>query len=160
MGKLNIDKTLSVILIIVLIAAVAATIYIVVFPQPGEKFTEFYILGPNGKAGDYPANLIMGESGNVIIGVVNHEYANTTYELKVKLNQTLLKDENITLTNNEKKEIPFTFKPAATGKNQKLEFLLFKPPGNSTTYRSLYLYLNVTSIKHLGLKFINMRNNS
>ena len=146
MGKLNIDKTLSVILIIVLIAAVAATIYIVVFPQPGEKFTEFYILGPNGKAGDYPANLTMGESGNVIIGIVNHEYANTTYELNVKLNQALLKDENITLTNNEKKEIPFTFKPAATGNNQKLEFLLFKPPGNSTPYRSLYLYLNVTSI--------------
>lgn len=145
MGKSNIDKTLSVILIIALIAAVAITIYIVVFPQPGEKFTEFYILGPNGKAGDYPSNLTVSESGNMIIGIVNHEYANTTYELKVKLNQTILKDENITLTNNEKKEIAFTFKPTKIGNNQKLEFLLFKPPGNSTTYRSLYLYMNVTS---------------
>lgn len=71
MGKSNIDKTLSVILIIALIAAVAITIYIVVFPQPGEKFTEFYILGPNGKAGDYPSNLTVSESGNMIIGIVN-----------------------------------------------------------------------------------------
>ncbi len=145
MDKLNIDKTLSVILIIALIAAVAITVYIVVFPQPGEKFTEFYILGPNGKAGDYPANLTLGESGNVIIGIVNHEYTNTTYELKVRLNQTILKDENITLANNEKKELSFTFKPVTKGNDQKLEFLLFKPPGNSTIYRSLYLYMNVTS---------------
>jgi len=145
MSKLNFDKTLSVILIIVLIIAVAATIYIIVFPQPGEKFTEFYILGPNGKAGDYPTNLTAGESGNVTIGIVNHEYANTTYQLKVMLNKTVLKDENITLANNEKKEIPFTFKPSTAGNNQKLEFLLYKLPDTAKVYRSVYLYLNVTS---------------
>jgi uncharacterized membrane protein len=145
MSKLNFDKTLSVILIIVLIIAVAATIYIIVFPQPGEKFTEFYILGSNGKAGDYPTNLTAGESGNVTIGIVNHEYANTTYQLKVVLNKTVLKDENITLANNEKKEIPFTFKPSTAGNNQKLEFLLYKLPDTAKVYRSVYLYLNVTS---------------
>lgn len=143
MSKLNIDKPLSVILIIILIIAVAGTIYIILFPQPSEKFTEFYILGPNGKAGDYPTNLTAGESGNVTIGIVNHEYANTTYQLKVVLNQNVLKDENVTLANNEKKEIPFTFKPNTSGNNQKLEFLLYKLPDTQKVYRSLYLYLNV-----------------
>ncbi len=145
MSKSKFDKPLSVILIIALIIAVAFTIYIVVFPQPGEKFTEFYILGPNGKASDYPTNLTMGENGNVTIGIVNHEYANVTYQLTVKLNQTILKDENITLANDEKKEIPFTFTPDKTGNNQTLEFLLYKLPDNTNVYRSLYLYLNVTS---------------
>ena len=145
MSKFNLDKPLSIILIIALIIAIGATIYIVVFPQPSEKFTEFYILGPNGKAGDYPTNLSAGESGNLTIGIVNHEYANITYRLLVKNNQTILKNENITLANNEKKEISFTFKPVIIGNTQKLELLLFKPPGNSTPYRSLYLYFNVTS---------------
>ena len=142
MSKFNLDKPLSIILIIALIIAVGATIYIVVFPQPSEKFTEFYILGPNGKAGDYPTNLTAGESGNLTIGIVNHEYTNTTYQLLVKNNQTILKNENITLTNNEKREIPLKFN-LPKGQNQKLEFLLYKLPNTQKIYRSLYMYVNV-----------------
>ena len=142
MSKFNLDKPLSIILIIALIIAVAATIYIVVFPQPGEKFTEFYILGPNGKAGDYPTNLTTSKSGNVIIGIVNHEYANTTYQLVVKNNQTILKDETITLTNNEQKEIPFKFNLPKG--NQNVKFVLYKLPDTQKVYRSLNLNVSVS----------------
>lgn len=142
MSKFNLDKPLSIILIIALIIAVAATIYIVVFPQPGEKFTEFYILGPTGKAGDYPTNLTAGESGNMIIGIVNHEYANTTYQLVVKNNQNILKNESITLTNSEQKEIPFKFNLPAG--NQNVKFLLYKLPDTQNVYRSLNLNVSVT----------------
>ena len=142
MSKFNLDKPLSIILIIALIIAVGATIYIVVFPQPGEKFTEFYILGPNGKAGNYPTNLTAGESGNIIIGIVNHEYANTTYQLLVKNNQTILKNENVTLTNSEKIEIPFKFN-LPEGKNQNMEILLYKLPDTQKVYRSLNLNVSV-----------------
>lgn len=143
MSKFNFDKPLSIILIIALIIAAVGTIYIVVFPQPGEKFTEFYILGQNGKASDYPTNLTAGESGNVTIGIVNHEYVNTTYQLVIKNNQTILKDENITLTNNEKREIPFTFNLYKYGQNQKLEFSLYKLPDTQNVYRSVFMYVNV-----------------
>jgi uncharacterized membrane protein len=142
MSKFNFDKPLSIILIIVLIIAVAATVYIVVFPQPGEKFTEFYILGQNGKAADYPTNLTTGESGNLTIGIVNHEYTTSTYQLVVKNNRTILKNESITLTNNEKKEITFKFY-ASYGKNQTLKFLLYKLPDTQNVYRSLNMYVNV-----------------
>ena len=142
MSKFNLDKPLSIILIIALIIAVAATIYIVVFPQPGEKFTEFYILGPNGKAGDYPTNLSAGESGNITIGIVNHEYANTTYRLMVKNNRTILKNENITLTNNEQKEIPFKFNLPKG--NQNVNFVLYKLPDTQKVYRSLNLNVSVS----------------
>ncbi|OEC88448.1 MULTISPECIES: DUF1616 domain-containing protein [Methanobacterium] len=142
MSKFNLDKPISIILIIALIIAVVATIYIAVFPQPGEKFTEFYILGPNEKAGDYPTNLTAGESGNMIIGIVNHEYANTTYQLVVKNNQTILKNESITLTNSEQKEIPFKFNLPAG--NQNVKFLLYKLPDTQNVYRSLNLNVSVT----------------
>ena len=142
MSKFNLDKPLSIILIIALIIAVAATIYIVAFPQPGEKFTEFYILGPNGKAGNYPTNLTAGESGNITIGIVNHEYADTTYQLVVKNNQTILKNENITLTNNEQKEIPFKFNLPKG--HQNVQFLLYKLPETQNVYRSLNLDVNVS----------------
>ena len=142
MSKFNLDKPLTIVLIIALIIAVSATVYVVVFPQPGEKFTEFYILGHNGKAGDYPTNLTAGESGNVIIGIVNHEYADTTYQLVIKNNRNILKNENITLTPNEQKEIPFQFNLPAG--NQSMKFLLYKLPDTQNVYRSLNLNVSVT----------------
>ena len=142
MSKFNFDKSLSIILIVALTIAIAATVYIAVFPQHGEKFTEFYILGPNGKAADYPTNLTASENGNLSIGVVNHEYMTTSYQLMVKINQTVLKNETITLTSDQKEEIPFKFN-ATSGKNQKLEFLLYKLPDTQNVYRSLYMYVNV-----------------
>jgi len=137
------DKTLTIILLIILIIAVVATIYIAVFPQPNEKFTEFYILGPDGKAGNYPTNLTANGTGEVIIGIVNQEAAAITYRLIVKFNRVIIKNDTISLKNNEKKEIPFTFYASNSGQNQDLEFLLYKLPNNTDVYRSLHLTVNV-----------------
>ena len=137
------DKTLSIILIILLAVAVSATVYIIIVPNPGEKFTEFYILGGGDKAGNYPTNLSVGEAGNLTIGIVNHEQTTTTYNLVTTLNGTTITNENYTLTNNETKMINFTFTPTQTGNSQTLEFKLYKLPNNNTVYHSLLLYVNV-----------------
>lgn len=143
MGKLNIDRTLSAVLIVIIIIALIATVYIVLSPSQSEKFTEFYILGENGKAGDYPTNLTLNQEGHLTVGIVNHEGANTTYQLIIKFNQIILRNEKFNLLNNEKKEIPFTFIATQSGNNQKLEFLLYKSPNNTDVYRSLHLFVNV-----------------
>lgn len=137
------DKVLSIVLAISIILAVSATIYIIVVPHQGEKFTEFYILGPNGTSSDYPTNLTAGQTGNVTIGIVNHEYSTVNYEMVVKLNNQTINDKNITLSNNQTYSEPFTFVPSIYGQNQELEFLLYKLPDNSTVYRSLHLWINV-----------------
>ncbi len=138
------DKTLTTILIVILIIAVGATIYIAVFPQQSEKFTEFYILGPDGKAGNYPTNLTVNQTGNVIIGIVNHEADDVTYRLVVQLNGNILKNDTVYLKDKEKKEIPFTFSSSNPGQNQELEFFLYKLPDNTNVYRSLHLMVNVS----------------
>lgn len=137
------DRTLTIILTIILIAAIVATIYIIVFPQPSEKFTEFYILGPDGKAGNYPDNLTAGQNGNLIIGIVNHESADVTYMLIVRFNQATIRNDTISLKNKEKKEIPFTFVASNPGQNQRMEFLLYKLPNSTDVYRSLHLSVDV-----------------
>lgn len=137
------DRILSIILVISIVLAVSATIFVIASPKEGEKFTEFYILGPNGKASDYPTNLTAGERGNVTVGVVNHEYASVNYKLMVKLNNITIENKNITLSSNEKYEAPSTFTPLRSGDKQKLEFLLYKLPDEDNPYRSLHLWLNV-----------------
>jgi parallel beta-helix repeat protein len=77
---------------------------------PGDNFTEFYILCPNGTASGYPTNLTVGEDGKEIIGIVNHEYTNVTYQLEVWLSGELIGGNSIALKHNETWESPFTFR--------------------------------------------------
>ena len=108
---------------------------------PGDNFTEFYILGPNETASGYPTNLTVGEDGKVIIGIVNHEYTNVTYQLEVWLSGELIGGNSIELKHNETWESPFTFRVTKAGR-QKLEFLLFKD-GLKEPYRDLHLWVAV-----------------
>ena len=112
-------------------------------PQTGEKFTEFYLLGQNGTASNYPTDLKVGEEGKVIIGIVNHENENVTYVLKINLNGATLKQEQVLLKENQKWSSIFTFKAINLGNNQMLEFFLYKE-NQIEAYRTLRLYINVT----------------
>jgi len=135
--------SISIILVVSIIASSAILIYLIVTPKPSEKFTEFYLLDPNGTASDYPTDLKFGEEGKLIIGIVNHEYENVTYRLVVNFNGSLIHEEEVFLIENEKLEIPFIFKTTEKGENQKLEFLLYKDQ-HRETYRTLHLWVSVT----------------
>lgn len=134
------EKLLTVILTATLLLSVAMVIYVIVTPAQGEKFTEFYILGPEGMAYNYPTNLTVRENGTVIIGIVNHEYEPTDYTLKIQVNNRTLLEKGINLNHNETFTKNFTFTPLKE-EDEKLEFLLYK--GNSTLYRSLNLWVEV-----------------
>lgn len=140
---MKLDKTISTVLLILLGVAVIATVYIIINPSPGEKFSELYILGVGGKAGNYPTNLSVNEVGNLTVGIVNHEQAKTSYNLIVTLNNETISSQNYTLANNETREINYSFNATKAGNNQTLEFKLFKLPDNTNVYRSVFLYLNV-----------------
>ncbi len=142
MKYLEVDKILSVILVVSIIASSAILIYILVTPKADEKFTEFYILGPTGTASYYPIDIKVGEKRKVIIGIVNHEQADIIYRLKVIFNGSLIHKENIFLIENEEWEIPLTFKGTMNGKNQKLEFLLYKDQ-QIEAYRKIHLWISV-----------------
>ena len=142
MKYLGKNKILSVILVSSIIASSVILIYILVTPKPGERFTEFYILSLNGKASNYPTNLKIGEEGNVIIGIVNQEHDEVTYRLEVKFNGIIMFEECISISHIESRERLFTFKSTKKGKNQKLEFILYKDK-QIEAYRKLQLWVNV-----------------
>lgn len=145
----GLDRALTIVLVLCILLSVTTLIYVVVTPKEGEHFTEFYILGPEGMADNYPTNYTLGESGEVIVGVVNHEYRPVNYTMEVKLgNKSLpLPDniEHVTLAHNETWEEPLTLTPPVEGKNMKLEFLLFNDTDKEVPYRDLHLWINVNS---------------
>jgi len=145
----RVDKALTVILLVAVVAAVAVLIYVIVTPKQGEKFTEFYILGPSGKAEGYPRNLKAGQEATIILGIANHEYRTVRYIVEVWLvnatfdaetNRTVihhmyfvdsfsvtLNHTDVTLEGNwtPQWETPYTFSISRKGEF-KLWFLLFK----------------------------------
>ncbi|MGZ4851829.1 MAG: DUF1616 domain-containing protein [Halobacteriota archaeon] len=141
-ANVNRNTALTWALLAVLIFAIGATIVIVAFPQPGEPFTELYLLGPGGKASSYPTNLTVNQTANVTVGVVNHENTAVNYTLKVTLANRTINSTSFSLANTQTWENPVSFKPTQRGLGQKLEFDLYKD-GDSNVYRSVYLYLTV-----------------
>ena len=145
--KSRLDRALTVILIITILMSVFALIYVIVTPKQGEKFTEFYILGPGGKAYDYPTQVQAGNKSTVIVGVVNHEYALVNYTMHLNLDNTTILKENMTLQHNQTWEEPVSYVLNKTGDDQKLEFLLYKEGNFTGPYRDLHLWVNVTEMK-------------
>ncbi len=143
------DKMLTAVLLLSMILSVSVIAYVIVFPQYGEKFTEFYILGPNGRAENYTTSYHLGDSGKFIIGVTNHELQDESYNVLVQLigngrTKTLYTD-NITLADNQTLEKAAQIQPDMIGTNMELQFLLYKDGNMSSPYRECHVWVNVTS---------------
>lgn len=134
---------LQTILIFAVLASIGATIYIVTTGKSGESFTEFYILGLDGKAANYPVNIILGDEAGAMLGIVNHEYEKVEYRVAIKINGVLNKElDSVTLVHEEKWEDEVRFIPTTAGEDQKVEFILYKQ-GEENPYLTLRLWLNV-----------------
>jgi uncharacterized membrane protein len=142
------DKALAALLAISILASIGSLAYVIGNPRGEESFTEFYILGSDKMAADYPTEYVLGGSGTVFVGITNHEHRTMDYTLEIRLeNRSLPLPEDkkyIRLENNESWEEPVTFTPSVEGQNMKLEFLLFNETEKSVPYRNTHLWINVT----------------
>ncbi|NLX50180.1 MAG: DUF1616 domain-containing protein [Methanospirillum sp.] len=138
-GQSRLDRNLSILLVVSIVAALATTVFVVAVPKEGEHFTEFYILGADGKAADYPTAFDGGTPQWVTVGVSNHEYRDVAYTVETHaFNQTfdpatntstvdrtvLLDSYAVTIPHNQTDERRVNFTVPDTRFN-KVEFLLF-----------------------------------
>jgi uncharacterized membrane protein len=165
----RLDRILSTILLIAIIAAVATTVYVIIVPKEGEKFTEFFILGAKEKAADYPTLLVSGENSSLFIGIGNHEYKTINYTLETyMMNVTFDEITNtssiqkmdrldsfmVPVQHNQTVTTPYSFVPPSSGYNR-IGFLLFNEtvPVDTvkdmdrinSSYRDLHLWVTVRS---------------
>ena len=167
------NKTLAVILVVVIVGTIGVLAYTIAVPKVGEKFTEFYILGLKGKAQNYPSEFIMqdlrvtgvkyGESqdiadkaGKVTLGIVNHERQTTSYAVMVRIDGQLANiihaGKSITrlgprdIQQGEKWEQEITILPDHVGDNQNVEFLLYKD-GIAEPKNSVHFWIDVKAVQ-------------
>jgi uncharacterized membrane protein len=163
----RVDRLLRLVITFAILGAVLATVYMIAVPKEGERFTEFFILGENKLAADYPDQINAGQNYPMFIGVGNHEYRNMNYTIET----WIMRMEFDTITNtstifvmdpgerlvlplahNETMIIPYNLSVKKTGYDR-VEFLLFNEtvPGIDVTgsdrinasYRDLNLWITV-----------------
>ena len=135
-------RVLSIILVLIILGALGALGYTIANPKVRE-FTEFYILGLEGKATDYPEELMVGEEGKVLMGIVHREQEITTYWVEVTIDGVKNNEVGaVTLKDGEKWEGIAGFTPDKAGDNQKVEFLLYRQ-GREGVYQRLRLWVDV-----------------
>jgi uncharacterized membrane protein len=164
-SKSRIDQILTITLSVIVVIAIITTIYVFTVPKEGEHYTDFFILGENQTAANYPDLVNTSQNYPIYIGIGNHENRNTNYTietwiLRTEFNnltnttQILTMDPNdrltLTLSHNETKIIPYNLSFKKTGYTR-VEFLLFTDtvPGFELTghdrinasYRNLHLWV-------------------
>ncbi len=134
---------LSIILALAILGVLGMLGYTIANPEVGERFTEFYILGLDDKAIDYPEELMVGEEGKVKVGIINREQEIATYWVEVAIEGVKSNEVGtVTLGDGEKWEGVVGFVPGRVGDNQKVEFLLYKQ-GWDGVYQRLHLWVDV-----------------
>ncbi|NJD51855.1 MAG: DUF1616 domain-containing protein [Candidatus Methanoperedens sp.] len=136
------DVNLIIILAFSVVFAAGMIYFVITTPKIGERFTEFYILEPSGKAQNYTTDLKINSPSTILVGVSNHEYIPINYTLQVALEKEVLTNTSFMLAHNETREENVTFVPDKTGSNLKLEFWLFREDNFTSPYRELHLWVN------------------
>lgn len=142
------EKLLTIFLIICVIMTIGMAAYTLLKPGPIQpdnnktNSTDFYIKELDADASNNTLNLTSGTKNNLTMVLVNQEGSTVNYRIVVRVNNTTLKEENITLQNNQKMEIPLNF-TAGTPGQKKMEFLLYKLPGeNPYLKRDLWIKIS------------------
>ncbi|MBI4232830.1 MAG: DUF1616 domain-containing protein [Chloroflexi bacterium] len=113
--------------------------------QPvGEPFSEFYLLGPKGKAEEYPQQLFAGQSALVVVGIVNRERKDMEYLIKgfADGEGEVPLAGPIALGPGERWEEPVRFQLARSAERIRYDFRLYKAGFNEPS-SILYLWVNV-----------------
>jgi uncharacterized membrane protein len=138
-----ITKLLYIVLLMAFSVVVLSAIAIIRLPKPGERFTEFYILGSGDVAQNYPRELVLGQAVTVTVGITNREGSDTSYRVEVlNDNRLLAVIEDLAVANGKTVQEPLTFAPVESGDNVKVNLMLYRS-GIPEPYHQLWLWLTV-----------------
>lgn len=136
-------RTFIVLLGISILGTLGILFFVLVTPRVGESFTEFYILGTEGKVQDYPVSMEAGEIADFDTIIVNNEGEAITYQVELMING----ERNqilgpISLNQGEQWQDTLVIKIDEPGRGQKVDLILYK---NGSPDNCLYFWVDVSA---------------
>jgi uncharacterized membrane protein len=151
LGASKLDRALSIVLVVVALAALSFVIYTIATPKPSQTFTEFYLPEAEMETASNTA-LKVGEENRVTIGIVNYEDEKVSYHIEVMIDGIKNSETApIQLDNEEKWEGPVSFTPNKPG-HQKVEFYLYKEANTDPYMEPLRLWMDFISIRLVSVR--------
>jgi len=139
------NRALTITLVLAILGALGTLVYLVATPEEGEAFTEFYILGQQGKLEDYPDELKVGDEVSVIVGIINHQGVEVNYSVEVVIGgKKTAAVGPVVLADKQSWEGEVSFVADVPGENQKIEFVLYKDGEVEPDKGPLHLWFDVT----------------
>jgi uncharacterized membrane protein len=127
---------------VVLVSIVSGTL-VIARPKRQQPFTDFYVLGPEGRLERYPSKIKSGEQALVNLVVANREGQDQKYTVDVRWDgETVETLGPMEVPAGDEWSTPVTLKPSTVGNNQIVEFIL-KKNGTDDTYLLLRLWIDV-----------------
>ena len=139
-GGSRADRRTSIILACGIILAIITIVWLIAYPLQEERFSEFYLLGENQVAADYPHTILAGQNYPMFIGVKNYEFRDITYTIET-WNMVMNFDDatntssviamdpqervSFSLAQNETRIIPYNLS-VPNSRYNRVEFLLFR----------------------------------
>lgn len=144
----KLEKLLGIFLIICILLTIGTAAYTLINSEAFNtndgttNATSFYIKDLDSNVSGYTLNLVSGEQTSLTMVLVNQEGSAVNYSIIVRTNNTILKQDNISLENNQKMEIPVNLTAGIPGERN-IEFLLYKLP-DQNPYQTRIVQLNVS----------------
>lgn len=136
-------RILAVALVVSMAGAIGIFGYVLVTPKQGERFTEFYALGADGKLGGYPEEGVAGQPVVFRLAIVNRERETTEYYVRIDLDgQDVGEIGPLVLASYEKWDKDIAFTPTRAGADQKVQLQLIRV-GYQQVYRTLQFWITV-----------------
>lgn len=138
-----IRRSVTWVLVVTLVVSTAGAVYFVANPpSTADPYTEFYVLGPDGDAANYPAELSVGESGTAVVGVSNHERQSMSYAVEMRIGNRTVDDTRVSVDAGDTWEGEMSFTAQKAG-DKPLRLLLYQE--NATDpYRNARLWITVS----------------
>jgi uncharacterized membrane protein len=162
-GKVRPDERIQATLMIIVLAYGVLTVAPVILgDRVVEPFSELGLLGPEMKLGDYPRDIVLGESVDLFLYLGNHEGDLMYYRVYVKQGDQLmnvsdtepypgvvLSQYDYVLGDEFNTTMPISVMYRDPGVNQRMVFELYKyyPEANVFRYDGIWvqLWMNVTT---------------
>jgi uncharacterized membrane protein len=155
------EEVTAVVLALLLVVGVFAVAQPYFANRVVDAFSELAVLGSNGKIGDYPKSLVVGERFSLFIYVGNHEGCSVYYRVYVKLGERSslisanvslavapMAEYDVILQDNQTWLQPVALQIDSPGANYRLVFELWRyhPEERVFVYEGKWvqLWLNVT----------------
>jgi uncharacterized membrane protein len=125
-----------------LIGTLAVLVYGASVNGPQERYTEFYLLGPDRQLLSSADIISLGESVTVVLGIINHESQTVPYSVLIRDCGSMRQVLNLRLDPEQRWEQTITITPTLVKEDCNVSFLLFRE-GDTEPYRSLFLWIAV-----------------